>query len=315
VKRGLITWDKTELPPEVFQRRLVVVRRVLAERQLPALVVYSDLWRSNEARFFANYMPYFNRALLILPVEGMPTLLCGLSPRTYRWIQSVTPIEDVRPAGNFAKPLGEVAAERGWTKVGVLNAGQLPYDLSQALHGGTVELVNVESEAVFHPANDDHEIAMRRKAAAMARAALDEELPAGVGKIDHEFVGQLERRLRLAGAEDLVILLTNGDTAPGPAHGKKLQEGYSVSIALEYRGHWVRMSMTEAFRNPELIPSGPPDILNEPVHEALSGSYPYECGHDEGFSANHQELYDHETERGFLMGDTSWHGPKGWEVL
>src|SRR5438045_428840 len=143
MKRGLITWDKSELKPEVFERRFEKAKPVLVERGLPALVVYSDLWRSNQARYFANYMPYFNRALLILPVEGKPTLLCGLSPRTYRWIQSVTPIEDVRPAGNFVKPLGEIAAERGWAKVGVLDASQLPYDLSKALSAGTVALVSV----------------------------------------------------------------------------------------------------------------------------------------------------------------------------
>ena len=268
MKRGLITWDKTELPPEVFQRRMEIARKVLGERQLPALVVYSDLWRSNQARYFANYMPYFNRALLILPVEGKPTLLCGLSPRTYRWIQSVTPIDDVRPAGNFAKPLGEIAAERGWTKVGVLDAEQLPYDLSEALQAGTVGLVNVESEAVFHPAKDEYEIAMRGKAAELVRAALAEELPFGVGKLDHEFVGRLERRLRMAGAEDLVILLTNGDGPPAPARARRLEAGYSISIALEYRGHWTRLTKTAGS-----------DKLDSrlQVEERMDGSYPYEA--------------------------------------
>ena len=268
MKRGLITWDKTELPPEVFQRRMEVARKVLAERQLPALVVYSDLWRSNQARYFANYMPYFNRALLILPIEGRPTLLCGLSPRTYRWIQSVTPIEDVRPAGNFAKPLGEIAAERGWTKVGILDARQLPYDLSQTLRSGSLELVNVESEAVFQPANDEHEIAMRGKAGAMGQAALKEELAGGVGQIDYEFAGRLERRLRLAGAEDVVILLTNGDGPPAPARGRQLGAGYSISIALEYRGHWARVSKTMG--SDQLDP-------RLQVEERMDGSYPYEA--------------------------------------
>jgi Xaa-Pro aminopeptidase len=267
VKRGLITWDKSELPPEVFERRMDVVRTVLGKRQLPALAVYSDLWRSNQARFFANYMPYFNRALLILPVEGKPTLLCGLSPRTYRWIQSVTPIEDVRPAGNFAKPLGEIATERGWSKVGLLDAAQLPYDLSKTLRVGTVELVNVESNLVFKPAQDEHEIAMRRKAAAMGRTALEQELPEGVGMLDHEFVGRLERRLRMAGAEDVVILLTNGEGAPAPACGRTLKAGYSISIALEYRGHWARLSKRNG--SDETSPG-------LQVNERMDGSYPYE---------------------------------------
>ena len=59
MKRGLITWDKSEIPPEVFQRRIDLVRGVLKQRELSALVVYSDLWRSNQARFFSNFMPVF----------------------------------------------------------------------------------------------------------------------------------------------------------------------------------------------------------------------------------------------------------------
>ena len=86
MKRGLITWDKTELTPAVFEDRLRRVRQLLAERELPALVVYSELWRSNQGRYFSNYMPYFNRALLIIPFDQPLTLLCGLSSRVYGWI-------------------------------------------------------------------------------------------------------------------------------------------------------------------------------------------------------------------------------------
>jgi hypothetical protein len=285
VKRGLITWDKTEIPSQVFEDRQREVKRVLARRGLPALVVYSDLWRSNHARFFANYMPYFNRALLILPVEGKPVLLCGLSPRTYRWIQSVTPIEDVRSAGNFLKPLSEIAAERNWAKVGMLDAPQLPYDLSQTLRAGPVELVNVEAEAVYLPTNDGHEIAMRRKAALMGRAALTEIVPQGPGKIDYEFVGLLERRLRMAGAEDLVVVLTNVSGAPAPACGNTLEEGFFVSIALEYRGHWVRLSSRDT----------------PATEERLDGAYPYDCSPNGAI--RHK------------AGGTSWRGTKGWETL
>jgi hypothetical protein len=285
VKRGLITWDKNEIPPKVFEDRQEGLKKVLAARGLPALVVYSDLWRSNHARFFANYMPYFNRALLILPVDAKPTLLCGLSPRTYRWIQSVTPIEDVRSAGNFAKPLGEISAERNWTTVGMLAADQLPYDLSRTLRAGPVELVNIESEAVYLPANDGHEIALRRKAAVMGRAALAETLPQGIGRIDYEFVGLLERRLRMAGAEDLVVVLTNGSGVPAPACGKTLAEGFFVSIALEYRGHWVRLSSRET----------------PGTEERLDGAYPYEC--EPNGAIRHRS------------GGTSWRSPKGWETL
>lgn len=256
MKRGLITWDKSEIPPAVFEQRVDRVRRVLAERDLAALVVYSELWRSNQARFFCNYMPYFNRALLVIPKDQPATLLCGLSPRVYGWIRSVTTVEDVRPAGNFARPLFEIAAERKWARIGALDFSQFPYDIHKAVSTGSLEVANVESASVFLPAEDPTEIAMRKKASEIVRRVLDEEMPGGVGKVDHHFVGQLERRLRRAGAEDLIVLLQNGGPVPAPPNGALLKEGYSVSLAMEYRGHWVRI----------------PDNS-----EYMWGSYPYEC--------------------------------------
>jgi len=270
VKRGLITWDKGEVVPEVFAQRIHRVRTVLSERNLAALLVYSELWRSNQARFFSNYMPYFNRALLVIPQDGPPTLLCGLSPRVYGWIRSVTTIEDVRPAGNFAKPLFEIASERKWTRLGGLEWPQFPYDLFKSLQSGPVEIVNVAAAAVFVPAEDATEMAMRRKAAAMVREILNEEVPAGVGNIDYHFVGRLERRFRRAGAEDLIVLLTNGDTVPAPPSGAVLAEHFSVSVALEYRGHWVRTTVAE--NAPSQIAPATEETL-----EFMGGAYPYEC--------------------------------------
>src|SRR5262245_28291206 len=279
MKRGLITWDKAEVPPSVFEARVNGARRVLAERELPALVVYSDLWRSNQARFFSNYMPYFNRALLIIPRDLPPTLLCGLSPRVYGWIRSVTTLEDVRPSGNFAKPLFEIAAERNWTRIGVLDLDHLPQDICRFIRGGPLDLMNVESAAVFKPANDDAELGMRNKAAEMARRILDEEMPSGVGRVDHHFVGALERRFRRAGAEDLVTLLTNGHAVPSSPTGATLEENFSVSVAMEYRGHWARLSrphgtaeVIRACRSAWERKTGPNYL------ERLDGPYPFECG-------------------------------------
>jgi hypothetical protein len=75
----------SEIPPLVFEQRLAGIRRIMADMNVPVAVVYSELWRSNPARYLSNYMPYFNRALLIIPAEQPMTLLCGLSPRVYGW--------------------------------------------------------------------------------------------------------------------------------------------------------------------------------------------------------------------------------------
>jgi len=317
VKRGLITWDRSEISPSVFDRRIDPVRKVLREKNLDALLIYSELWRSNQARYFANYMPYFNRALLVLATEGKPTLLCGLSPRTYRWIQSVTPIEDVRSAGNFAKPLEDLAAERAWKRIGALDLEQFPQDLSTSMHSTPLEIVNVESEALFRPATDGIELALRRKAAVMARTALEAELAAGIERTDYAQAGVLEGRLRRAGTEDLVLLFSDGTSSPTAANGRLLGSSYSVSLALEYRGHWVHV--TRSLGGQPLLAAWKARFSAlqagaiTPSDETMDGSYPYECGRAGGLISIHAEV-QHDGHR-FFYGETCWRGPGGWEVI
>jgi Xaa-Pro aminopeptidase len=229
MKRGLITWDKTELRPAVFEQRLARVREELAHEELSALVVYTDVWRSNQGRYLTNFMPYWNRALIVIPHDGEPVLLCGLSPRVYPWIKSVTILSDIRPNLNLTK----LREENGWTKVGVLDLPLLPYELA------IDNAANVPWDAI-HRAPDEAELAMYRRAAKMAREILEAELRDG----SEDIVPRLELKYRRAGAEDLVIRNHND----------------SISVAVEYRGHWVKIARPQRDSHVEL----------------LSGPYPYE---------------------------------------
>jgi Xaa-Pro aminopeptidase len=237
MKRGLITWDKAELPPSVFEARLAKARAALAAQELPALLVYSDVWRSNEGRHLTNFMPYWNRSLIVIPLDQPPVLLCGLSPRVYPWIKSVTVFEEIRPASKLVPTLLQLCAERGWTKLGVLDLPRLPHEIFMPLEGSNVRAFDVKLDLT-----DDAEIAMHRRAEQMAREILTAELPKGAGLTDYQFAGRLEREFRRAGAEDLVLLFSNGDSAPRPARGAMLGDRYLVAVALEYRGHWARMT-------------------------------------------------------------------------
>jgi hypothetical protein len=288
MKRGLISWDKLELPESTLTGRLDLVRARLAEQELAALIVYSDSWRSNQGRYFANVMPYWNRSLLAIPREGAPVLFCGLSPRVYPWIRSVTILEDIRPGAAMAEGVLKMCREQRWSKIGVLELAELPEDLHGVIAAGGVDVSDVAWSKV-HTAGEEAELSMYRRAVTVAREGLEEMIPKGQGMLDHDFVGQLERTFRRAGAEDLVVLLGNGRTSPRPATGSNLGDEFSVSLALEYRGHWVRLSRA----------MGPANVLDElrgcfeqrlrafpeaPSRtsvcvELLSSAYPFEfCG-------------------------------------
>src|SRR5689334_14380696 len=134
MKRGLIAWDKSELPPEAFESRLAELRKELAARDLPAVLIYSDVWQSNYGRYFTNFMPYWNRALIVVPAEDKPVLLCSLSPRVYPWIKSVTIFEEIKPSPNLAQRVFEMCSEKAWNRLGT--AGAFPYDLANSLRAG-----------------------------------------------------------------------------------------------------------------------------------------------------------------------------------
>jgi hypothetical protein len=274
MKRGLITWDRAELPPSVFDVRLNVARRALAERDLPALVVYTDVWRSNQARFLTNFMPYWNRSLVVIPHDGAPVLLCALSPRVYPWIKSVTVFEDVRPAGKLIPTLLQLCSERGWTKLGVLDLARLPQEIQ----------IPLELHDVLFGIVDDAELGMRRRAAKLARQILSEGL---AGKVtDRELSGRLELAFRRAGAEDLILRIETG----------------SVAVAMEYRGHWVKLARprtSEAAMHDRFTAA----LVNqEGLIENLSGPCPYEVGAGEIFALHVRDG------SGLLYGDTCWRG-------
>lgn len=300
MKRGWITWDQAELPRAAFDARLTAARTHLAQHDLPALVVYTDIWKSNRVRHFSNFMPYWNRALLVIPREEKPLLLCGLSPRVYPWIRSVTILEDILPSPSLAQRLLQLCSEKNWTRIGVLEFAGLPHDLYTQIAGSSVEGVDVSLP--LPP--DERELSMYRHAAKLAREGLTEALTGAVGGLDHDFTGRLERQFRRAGAEDLLVLLTNGKTPPMPARGERLGKLFSVALALEYRGHWVKVA-----RNPGSPISSLP---SNAYTEALSGPYPYEAGAAPLFAARW------EVTRGGLRlfsGDTYRRTHTGAELL
>ena len=296
MKRGLITWDRAELPRSVFDTRLANARAAMAAAGVPALLVYTDIWRANQGRFLTNFMPYWNRSLAVIPSEGAPVLLCGLSPRVYPWIESVTLFEEIRPASKLVPTLLKLCEERGWQALGVLDLARVPHEVHAPLAAAGLALKDVRLTTI-----DEAALAMHRRAAKLARNILGDVLPAGVGITGHQFAGRLERLFRREGAEDLVILLSAGGTAPLPATAAKLPVAYSVSIAVEYRGHWARVTRAHA---------APPTLeaafaAGGGMIENLSGPYPYELGSG-SLTARHVEI-KHAGARLF-HGDTCWQG-------
>jgi len=311
MKRGLVTWDKDELPPEELASRLTVVHNVVRTKGLDALVLYSDVWRCNDARYLSNYMPYWNRAFVVVPRNEKPILLCSLSPRVYPWIKTVTVHETIIASPSPPASLFKLGAERGWKRLGICDLDGLPADLHAELTSGNTELVDI-SRAEVRQAPSKIEVQMHARAARMAREVLEKELPTAKARTDHELTGQLELQLRRAGAEDVVVLVSDGTGTPVPPYGSAVRPHTSVVVAIEHNGHWAKVTRNVAGVTSSLPARGGVTELRE----ILSGPYSWETIGDAAspavislqlqIQARNQTLY---------YGDTYLQGEEGLRIL
>jgi hypothetical protein len=311
MKRGLVSWEKDELPPEELATRLSAVHAIAQDRGVDAVVLYSDVWRSNDGRHLSNYMPYWNRAFLVTPRQEKPILLCALSPRVYPWIKTVTVHETIIASPSPPASLFKLCTERGWTKLGIVDLDGLPADLHAELTAGKVELVDIPRRDI-RPAPTEVEVRMHARAARMAREALEQELSSAEARTDHELTGRLELRLRRAGAEDLVILVSNGEGPPVPASGVPVGPNTSVVVALEYNGHWAKVTRNVAGATADLPVR---DGVTE-LREILSGPYSWESLDDTTTPAVVSlQMEIRARDRRLWFGDTYLQGKEGLRAL
>ncbi|HEY5757392.1 MAG TPA: hypothetical protein VIU34_16290 [Steroidobacter sp.] len=310
MKRGLVSWEKNELPPDELAARLAVVHAVARNKGVDAVVVYSDVWRSNDARYLSNYMPYWNRAFIVTPREQKPILLCALSPRVYPWIKTVTVHETIIASPSPPATLFKLCDEFGWKRVGVCDLDGLPADLHAELASGRVELVDIPRSEI-RPAPTGVEVRMHARAARMAREVLEQELATVKEQNDHELTGTLERVLRRAGAEDVVILVSDGQGPPIPAEGRPVGPHTSVVVAIEYNGHWAKVTRNFARVTPSLTSLGGVTQLRE----TLSGPYSWQAADDTAAAVLSVQLQIPANDRQFYYGDTCLQSQEGLRVL
>ncbi|MEP7244702.1 MAG: hypothetical protein ABI885_13620 [Gammaproteobacteria bacterium] len=311
MKRGLVSWDKGELPVDELAARLAAVHTVARRKSVDAVVLYSDVWRSNDARYLSNYMPYWNRAFIVVPRDEKPILACALSPRVYPWIKTVTVHENIIASPSPPATLFKLCAERGWKWVGVCDLEGLPSDLHAEMIAGKVELVDIPRSEI-RPAPTEVEVWMHARAARMAREVLEKELPAAGERNDHQLTGRLERLLRRAGAEDVVVLVSDGQGPPLPAEGRPVGPHTSVVVANEYNGHWAKVTRNVAGVTSSLSESGGATALRE----NLSGSYSWESLDDATTAAVISlQLQIRAGDRHVYYGDTCLQGQEGLRVL
>jgi hypothetical protein len=251
MRRGLISWAKTELPEAVFAMRVAQAQAAMATDGLDAFVTYINITRPAAASWFTGFVPYWSEGVMVLPRSGKPTLLVALSKRVQGWIEVTASVESVVSTPNFGLEAGKrIAAATPNARIGVLELDTLPAGTADALQSGGATLI--DATALYRrlrDAADPAEIALTTRAAEIARDALA-ALAADV-RDAHAAIATVERSARLAGAEDVFVALApNLDRAVtfrrAPFADAALGATFALRLTLAYKGHWMRLERTFA---------------------------------------------------------------------
>jgi Xaa-Pro aminopeptidase len=90
LKRGCSTWDRKQVPTELFQARLDAVRREMARQNLDALVIYGDNYCFADLCYLTNYFPKVRGGIAVVPRDGAISLLLNIGCRVVPFAKTLT---------------------------------------------------------------------------------------------------------------------------------------------------------------------------------------------------------------------------------
>lgn len=234
---------------EELERRYASIRACMAKEEIELYLIFSSPLRSMNVHYAANYDLIGKGALVVLPLEGDPTLYVSEEwdlPRASK----VSPIADVRYSENLARTCGmllrgERSAIAGLEWVGSAFAAEC-----SAWAGREVRIVPAVLERAAHR-KTEWEKRLIREAAAIAdvgfERAFDVLTP---GMREYELAAEMEYAMRAAGAVDNFGLLSSNkhNRAIGIATDKPVEPGdlliFEITPARLNRNYSVQLCRT-----------------------------------------------------------------------
>lgn len=250
MRRGLLSWNRDEVPVAVLDARLARLQAAMKREQLDALLIYTNFPRPAAVSFLTHFVPYWSQAALVVFPEGPTQLVSALSKRVSGWVHETGHIGEIVSTGDIGAGAAKLIAARAPKRVGAVELAKLPGGIGRPLAAGLADAALVDATALFarirHPA-DAAEIAVSRKAAGIAAGALDAALAATPATAD-PLIAAVESAARLAAAEEVIV-----NVAPDLATDARLAriEGdaalaarFAVRASVAYKGAWVRIART-----------------------------------------------------------------------
>lgn len=249
MRRGLISWSRTELPPSVLDARVARAQAAMNEARVDALAIYTDPARSGGSSWLTAFVPYWNRGIVVLPRGGKPVLYTGMSKRVHTWIKNNAHLEEVVYSTAIGADVSKAVTEKKpGAVIAVPDINAVPGGILDGIGNGASVVDGTALLAKLRAAPDPTELTFAFKAANIARAAIAKAT--AIEADGAALVGLVDGEARRHGAEEVYVTL-----APDLSKSRGLLrlEGtaalgatFALRIGVAYKGIWVRMTRTLA---------------------------------------------------------------------
>lgn len=266
------------IPVSEYSERWDKVQAMMTEKELDFLVAYADdraTFGPAHARWLANFPVHFEPVCILMPRQGVPTMLVG--PESDQYALLAGRIADVRVLQEFTHPdedypyariesLFDIIIETGWEiptiqRVGLGGRGLIGADLLAAFQATlpAVEWVDVENDLCHLRAQKSlAEIEVIRHTYQIAEVGIQAAIDTiEVGVTEREVAAEIEAAMRRAGAEGTgidTIVASGPNTRPilGRSTFRPIEHDDLVllTIAPRYEGYHAAIGRAVLVGNP-----------------------------------------------------------------
>lgn len=245
MRRGLMAWDRAEVPEGGLDERLSSLRARMRDDGLDVLVLYTNIARGAAVWWLTGFTPYWNEGLLYVPAQGEMLFATALSKRVADWIESVMPAGRVVTTPKPSVLIGNEIAQAGAKRIGVLELDDFPAGHAQAILQAVPDAALVDATAAYAGARAGADAIERRLLTTANRLAED-----ACGAVDlatndsRAFMAPCENVARLGGAEECFALASEDLAATRAAMRSDsmglLGATFAARVSLAYKGAWSR---------------------------------------------------------------------------
>jgi len=250
MRRGLMAWNREEVPEGVLRQRVARVADALRARSLHCLLAYTDLTRPAAVSALTHFVPYWSNGVLVVSPAKGATFVATLSKRVADWMHSTARFDDLVTTLDLGAGVVQALPQEGGPalRIGVVDLASLPAGVAAAIRKALPAARLEEAGDLLTDAlAGEEEALLAGRASAIAQAAL--QAAAGCAGGDAALLlAAAERAARMAGAEEIQLAI-----APDVRVDHRLRrvEGtaplgdiFALQATVAYKGCWIRCGRT-----------------------------------------------------------------------